>query len=29
VVERVAYAAGTEVFGVRVDDAISDPEMDW
>jgi hypothetical protein len=29
VVERVAYAAEVEVYGVRVDDAISDAEMDW
>jgi 23S rRNA G2069 N7-methylase RlmK/C1962 C5-methylase RlmI len=29
VVERVAYAAEAEVFGVKVDDAISDAEMDW
>jgi hypothetical protein len=29
VVERVAYAAEAEVFGVKVDEPISDDEMDW
>ena len=29
VVEQVAYAAEAGVFGVKVDEAISDAEMDW